>query len=46
MLPWVTAATARGIAKAKLRAGEPDGIRWSQIADYLGRSEAFHAGSQ
>jgi DNA-directed RNA polymerase subunit RPC12/RpoP len=46
MLPWVTAATARGISKAKIDAGEHDGIRWSQIADYLERSERFHAGSQ
>jgi hypothetical protein len=46
MLPWITAATAQGIAEAKHRAGEPDAGRWSLIAAYLERSETFHARSQ
>ena len=43
MVPWVTAATARGIAEAKDAAGEPDAERWAMIADYLARVEAFYA---
>lgn len=43
MAKWVTAATARGIADAKLQAGEPDAARWSMIAAYLERVEAFYA---
>ena len=40
MLPWVTAATAAGIARVKHRAGEPDAERWSLISAYLERVEA------
>jgi hypothetical protein len=43
MLPWITAATAFGIAQAKLEAGEPDAERWGMIAMYLERVEVFYA---
>lgn len=43
MLPWITAATAKGIARAKHIAGEPDAERWTLIAAYLGRVEKFYA---
>lgn len=43
MLPWITAATARGIAEAKRRAGEADAERWEMIAAYLERVDAFYA---
>jgi hypothetical protein len=43
MVPWVTAATARGIAEAKRAAGEPDAERWELIAAYLERVENFYA---
>jgi len=43
MLPWVTAATARGISKAKFAADEPDAVRWGLIAAYLARVETFYA---
>jgi hypothetical protein len=43
MLPWITAATARGIAAAKFEADEPDAMRWSMIADYLERVELHYA---
>ena len=43
MAKWVTAATARGIAKAKRLAGEPDAERWELIAAYLERVEAHYA---
>jgi hypothetical protein len=43
MVRWVTAATARGIAEAKWAAGEPDWERWSLIAAYLERVEAYYA---
>lgn len=43
MLPWVTAATAGGIAEAKLAAGEPDAERWFMIASYLDRVRSFYA---
>jgi hypothetical protein len=43
MVPWVTAATARGIADAKDIAYEPDAPRWHLIAAYLERVEAFYA---
>lgn len=42
MLPWVTAATAWGIYKAKAQAGEPDAERWRLIAWYLERVEAWY----
>lgn len=42
MLPWITAATARGIADAKRAAGESDAERWSLIAAYLERVEAHY----
>lgn len=41
MVPWVTPATARGIAQAKREAGEPDAARWELIADYLERAARF-----
>lgn len=44
MLPWVTAATARGIALAKDVVHEPDALRWWLIAGYLERVEAHYAG--
>ena len=44
MLPWVTAATAAGIAEAKYVAGESDAERWELIAAYLERVEAHYAG--
>ena len=43
LLPWVTAATARGIAAAKLAAGEPDAERWAMLRDYLQRVEVHYA---
>ncbi len=43
MLPWITAATAHGIAKAKRAAGEPDARRWELIEAYLFRVERFYA---
>lgn len=43
MLPWVTAPAARGIAEAKLAAGEPDADRWRLIAEYLERVDAYYA---
>jgi hypothetical protein len=43
MLPWITAATAHGIAKAKRAAGEPDAGRWALIEAYLWRVEQFYA---
>lgn len=43
MVPWVTAATAQGIAEAKQEAREPDAERWQAIAAYLGRVEAYRA---
>jgi hypothetical protein len=43
MLPWITAATARGIARAKALACEPDADRWALIAGYLMRVERFYA---
>jgi hypothetical protein len=46
MLPWISAATAVGIAEAKSAAGEPDAARWWLIAAYLGRVSAHYAGSQ
>jgi len=42
MVPWVTAAAARGIADAKLAAGEPDAERWELIAVYLERVEVYY----
>lgn len=44
MAKWVTAATARGIADAKLTAGEQDAGRWLLIAAYLERVERFYEG--
>lgn len=44
MVPWVTAAAARGIADAKLAAMEPDAWRWELIAQYLGRVEVYYSG--
>jgi hypothetical protein len=46
MVPWVTAATARGVAEAKRRAGEPDAERWALIAAYLERVEQYYAGQE
>lgn len=43
MVPWVTAATAAGIARAKFKADEPDAERWSLIAIYLARVDQFYA---
>jgi hypothetical protein len=43
MLPWVTAATARGVYEAKRQAAEPDAERWRLISEYLSRCEAFYA---
>lgn len=43
MLPWITAATARGIAEAKTTAGEQDAERWRLIAAYLERVEVWYA---
>jgi hypothetical protein len=40
LLPWVTAATARGIAEAKAAARESDADRWELLAAYLERVEA------
>lgn len=42
MLPWVTSATAEGIAQAKRVAGEPDAERWELIAAYLERVEVYY----
>jgi len=42
MLPWITAATAKGIERAKFLAGEPDAMRWLLIATYLERVDAFY----
>ena len=42
MLPWITAATAHGIAKAKRAAGEPDAERWELIEAYLFRVERWY----
>lgn len=41
MVPWVTAATARGIALAKQEAAEPDAERWVMLSAYLERVEAY-----
>jgi hypothetical protein len=46
MVPWVTAATARGIYEAKRVAGEPDAERWRLIAAYLDRVERFYAAQE
>jgi len=43
MLPWITAATARGIWDAKQFHSEPDAERWALIAAYLVRVEIFYA---
>lgn len=43
MVPWVTAATAQGIADAKRAAREPDAERWYMIARYLERVDTFYA---
>lgn len=43
MLPWITAATAGGIAHAKFKAKEPDAELWALIACYLDRAERFYA---
>ena len=43
LVPWVTSATAAGIAAAKMRAGEADAERWAQLAAYLHRVEVFYA---
>lgn len=42
LVPWITAATAKGIATAKLAAGEPDALRWTLLAGYLERVEEFY----
>jgi hypothetical protein len=42
MLPWISAATALGIAQAKAAAGESDATRWFLIAAYLKRVEDFY----
>lgn len=42
LVPWVTAATARGIASAKSLAGEPDAERWHLLSAYLERVEAWY----
>lgn len=42
MLPWVTAAAARGVADAKRAAGEPDAERWELVAGYLERVDAYY----
>lgn len=44
MLPWISAATARGIYDAKVIAGEQDAERWRLIAEYLERVEVFYRG--
>ena len=43
LVPWVTAATAAGIASAKALAGEPDAERWWLLSAYLERVEAHYA---
>jgi hypothetical protein len=43
ILPWITAAVARGIHLAKLEGLEPDAERWRMIADYLERVESHYA---
>ena len=43
LVPWVTSATARGIANAKSLAGEPDAERWYLLSGYLERVEAHYA---
>lgn len=42
LVPWITAATAKGIATAKLAAGEPDALRWALLAGYLERVEDYY----
>lgn len=42
LLPWVTAATAKGIAQAKEVAGEKDSERWWLLHAYLARVEDFY----
>lgn len=42
MVRWVSPATARGIAAAKVRAAEPDAERWTLIYEYLQRVETFY----
>lgn len=39
---WITAATARGIADAKLASGEPDAARWDGLAGYLMRVQLHY----
>lgn len=43
LVPWISATVARAIYKAKMKAGEPDGIRWRHLAAYLERVEAHYA---
>lgn len=43
LVPWVTAATARGIAEAKRLAGEQDAERWDWLAGYLERVEVYYS---
>ena len=43
MVPWVTTATAYGIAREKEKAGEPDAERWAMIYRYLRRVEEHYA---
>lgn len=43
LVPWVTAATATGVALAKQLAGEPDAERWEQLSAYLDRVEEHYA---
>lgn len=43
MLPWISAQTAYGIARAKRDAGEPDAERWAMIYRYLHRVEVYYS---
>ena len=40
---WVTTATAYGIAREKMAAGEPDAERWAQLYRYLRRVEVYYS---
>lgn len=43
LVSWVTTATAYGIAREKMNAGEPDAERWAQLYRYLRRVEVYYS---
>jgi hypothetical protein len=46
LLPWISAAVARGIAEAKAVVGELDAGRWALLASYLERIESHYGTPQ